>query len=413
MAITEKETIKLESSTLGEKTIILAKSGYGKSYTARVMIEEGRKLGSSFVIIDPQDAYLNMPEFSYIDARKVKSAKGLGQLLAYSNKNVVLMFKRLTLEEQNRFLKAFLQEFRRHIQKGIQTIIIDEAHKFAPESQKTESRELVRGMFQENRSDGLGCIAITQRISRLDKTIISQADNLAIGKVTSFRDKEAVKNYIDEPEDLNKIKNLEKGEFYLYGFGYQEPEIVNIRQSKTEHSGDSPKNLLTEDANMFNKEVKNYVRKDGVNKMDNVIDNTKKLIPTVSTFRSLAGLGMKMSIGGAVAGIAGNLLGARFKSPIPVVSSRTLGSALTTVALYAGYKVVPNERIKDVVKYATAGSAAFTTGSIIFNVLAAANVRLPNLVTFGLATATGASPISVEGTEAATGEAVDTNTKFA
>ncbi len=88
---------------------------------------------------------------------------------------------------------SFITEFKKNIRRGIQTVIIDEVHKFAPEGQKTESKEVIRGMFQENRSDGLGCIAITQRISRLDKTILSQADHLAIGKVTSFRDKEAVK----------------------------------------------------------------------------------------------------------------------------------------------------------------------------------------------------------------------------
>jgi DNA helicase HerA-like ATPase len=44
-------------------------------------------------------------------------------------------------------------------------------------------------MFQENRSDGLGIIAVTQRIARIDKTIISQADNMAIGRVTSHIDK--------------------------------------------------------------------------------------------------------------------------------------------------------------------------------------------------------------------------------
>ncbi len=64
------KTINLEKEFFGEKTIILAKSGYGKSYTARVFIEEGRKLGNSFIVFDPQDAYLNLPDFAYIDVTK-------------------------------------------------------------------------------------------------------------------------------------------------------------------------------------------------------------------------------------------------------------------------------------------------------------------------------------------------------
>ena len=78
--MTVSNTVKLENSFYGEKTIILAKSGYGKSYTARVFIEEGRKLGCSFIVIDPQDAYLNLKDFSYIDVNKKKSAKVLSQV---------------------------------------------------------------------------------------------------------------------------------------------------------------------------------------------------------------------------------------------------------------------------------------------------------------------------------------------
>ena len=76
------KNIKLEKEFFGEKTIILAKSGYEKSYTARVIVEEGIKLGNTFVIIDPQDAYLNLKEFAYIDVQKVKSAKTAAIVIA-------------------------------------------------------------------------------------------------------------------------------------------------------------------------------------------------------------------------------------------------------------------------------------------------------------------------------------------
>ena len=204
MGITKN--ITLDQSFFGETTLVLAKRGYGKSYTARVIVEEGRKLGVSFVIIDPQDAYLNLPDFAYIDATQVKSVRTLAIVLSASHKNTVIQMKRLSIEDQNKFLKVFLDEYKLNISKGIQTIVIDEMHKYCPETEKTEAKESVRGMYQENRSDGLGIIGISQRIQRVDKTCLSQADHLCIGKVTSYRDKEAVKNYIDDPEDIEKIK---------------------------------------------------------------------------------------------------------------------------------------------------------------------------------------------------------------
>jgi len=417
VGICEKDTVKLEKEFFGEKSVIIAKSGYGKSYTARVIIEEGIKTGQTFIVIDPQDAYLNLPNFAYINAEDVKSAKGFAILLSQTNKNTVIRTKRLTIEDQNSFMYSFISEFRKNIRRGIQTIIIDEVHKFAPEGQKTASRDVIRGMFQENRSDGLGCIAITQRISRLDKTILSQADHLCIGKVTSHRDKEAVKNYIDNINDVETISKLEKGEFYCYGFGLKHPEVIKIRKSETEHSGTSPKNLLTEDIITYDNHIKKFVKSRGKNKMANEIktsgETISKIIPSMDGFMDLAKLGAKVSIGGAIGGIAGAFLGSKFKSPIPMISSRTLGGAGTTIALYAGYRMIPIAMTKDLFKFASAGSAVFTLGSLTFDILTAFNIKLPNLANFALATATGANPAVAQSNKSESGSSVDVNTNFA
>ena len=244
-------------------------------------------------------------------------------------------------------------------------------------------------------------------------TIISQADNLLIGKVTSFRDKEAVKNYIDDPADLDKIAKLEKGEFYLYGFGLKNAEIKKIRKSETEHSGDSPKNLIIEDSTLYNQHINKFVNKTKETKqMDKVSEKNEivnKIIPSTSGFMDLIKLGAKVSLGGAVGGIVGTLVGSRFRSPIPVVSSRTLAGAGSTIALYAGYRMSPVA--KDVFKYASAGSAVFTFGSLTFVVISALGVRVPGFVTAALAMGTGASPVSVEKGES--GKDVDVDTNFA
>ena len=410
------QNLNLNPEFFGEKSIILAKSGFGKSYTARVIIEDGLKTGNTFIIIDPQDAYLNLKGFSYIDVKQVKSAKTMAVVCAVSHKNVVIQTKKLGIVEQNLFLKVFLEEFRLNLQKGIQTIVIDELHKFAPESEKTAAKEVIRGMFQENRSDGLGIIGISQRVSRIDKSCLSQADNLCIGKVTSFRDKEAIKNYIDDPADLDKIKGLKKGEFYFYGFGNDTAIVEQVRKSETEHSGSSPKDLLNEDNSLFQQNVNKFYKGETKN-MENIPEGNGvlgKVLPTREGFMNLAALGAKISLGVAVGGLVGSYVGSKFSSPIPVVSSRTLGSAATTVVLYTGYRMLPDNAIKDVVKYATAGSTVFTAGSLIGDLIIVSKIQMPNIVNFVLGLATGAAPLqSSNKGNSEGGSEVDLNTNLA
>ena len=409
------KNISVQQEFFGETTIILAKRGYGKSYTARVIVEEGLKLGVPFIIIDPQDAYLNLKEFAYIDATQVKSVRTLAIVLSASHKNTVIQMKRLSIDDQNKFLKVFLDEYKKNITKGIQTIVIDEMHKYAPESEKTEAKDVVRGMYQENRSDGLGIIGISQRVSRIDKTCLSQADHLCIGKVTSFRDKEAIKNYIDDPEDIEKIKRLNKGQFYFYGFGLSDPVVEQVRKANSEHSGGSPQHLLTEDSKLFQQNVnKFYTEKKKMSEEIPQGTGINKIIPTTQGFKHLAILGAKMSLGVAASGLVGTFVGSKFKSPVPVVSSRTLGSVASTVVLYTSYRMLPEMHgLKDVAKYATAGATVFTVGSLTFDLLSASKIQVPNIVSFLVATATGASPMAASNQKSESGSSVDLNTAMA
>lgn len=406
------DKIELTPEQYGQKWVILGKSGSGKSYSARVLVEDGIKKGVTFTIIDPQSAYENIPNFYYVWAKKVTRAKDLGILLASTSKNTVISTKGLTIGEQNKFLNEFLEGFRKYSKKGIRAILIDECHKFAPESRKTESKEEVISMAQENRSDGLGFIAVEQRSQRLDKTILSQADYLLIHRLTSYRDLEAVKPYLDNPDDILKIKKLETGVAYFNGIK-EDPFISRVRKAETEHSGNAPKNLLNEDTLNFNKHIgKLYKTKNGGQTMAEK-DLVNGVVPSLDGFMDLVAKGAKMSIGMAAAGFVG-AYASRIKSPVPFVSSRTLASGLTTVVLYAGYRKIPNAAVKDVLGYAAAGAAVHTAGSLVFDILAATKIQVPSIVNFALVTATGVPPAQAEGSTAAPGEGnVDLNTRFA
>jgi len=405
---------ELEPKFFGEKSVVIAKSGGGKSYAVRVMVEEGLKKNHTFVIIDPQDAYKNLPNFDYVDATKVTNVKAYGQLVAVTNPNVVISVKGMTPNRQNDFVHEFLVQYRKYARRGIKTIIIDELHKFAPEGQGTSSKDVIRGMCQEDRSDGTGFIGVSQRVARIDKTILSQANNVFIGNLYSKADCQAVEGYLSNKGDIEKIKKLEIGEFFILGF--KEGEIVKIRLSETEHSGNAPKNLLNENKGLYNQYVgKLYKGKRQTNdkkqtKGEKTMSENKivnNLVPDVSTIQGLAGKGMKMSLGLALSGLVG-AYASRIKSPIPFVSSRTLASGVTTIVLYAGHKNIPNAMAKDILGYATAGSAVYTAGSVLMDVLIASKVKLPAIVSGLITTATGVPTAQAQGNSG-----VDTNTAMA
>lgn len=382
------DKVNLDKEFFGKKSTIIAKSGYGKSYTARVIVEDGLKLGVPFVIIDPQDAHANYPNVQYIEATAVKDAKKLGILVAKTNKSVVLQVRKLPLAEQQEFVKNFLMEYRRHQLKGIKTIVIDEIHKFAPEGTKTPAKDYVVGLFQEDRSQGLGAIAITQRSQRLDKTILAQADINFTGRLTALRDLQSVETYLDSKDDAQTIKKLDKGEFFVTGLE-SDPIKIKIRKAETKHTGDSPKHLLTENSNVFNKHLKSVYNSKMSNVISTATEPVKDLIPSKDTAVSLAKMGATMSLGSAASGFVGLAANSYVKSPIPVVSSRTLASGVTSLAMYAGYRKINHAGIKDILKYGAAGSFVFTAGSALFDVLDATGVSLPPMVNGFLGMVTG------------------------
>ena len=407
------EGLELDASFYGEKTLVVSKSGGGKSYTVRVIIEDGLKLGGTFVVFDPQEAYKNLPDFDYVNADDVTNVKAFGQLIALTNKNIVISTKGMTEEKANTFMRVFLTQYRRYAQKGIKTIVIDELHKFAPEGQQTASKSIVRGMSQEDRSDGTGFIGVSQRVARVDKTIVGQANNRFIGQLDENNDVNAVKSCFHDKSIEKEIRHLPVGTFYMKGIG--EPRLVKIRKAETEHSGNAPKTLLTENSTAYNNAINKIVKNKrhstkivtATKQVKTMNANVNSVVPSFDTFGSLAKKGAKMSLGLGASGLVG-ALASRVKSPIPFVSSRTLGSAVTTIVLYAGHRNIPNNTAQDVLGYAAAGSAVFTAGSLVADVIAISGIRVPRIAQAVMTTMTGVPPINVEGNNG-----VDLNTAHA
>jgi len=68
--------------------------------------------------------------------KKLNLQKAAAIVIGASNRNVIFQIKRLSIKDQQKFVQIFLEELKMNLQRGIRTIVIDEMHKFAPESRK-------------------------------------------------------------------------------------------------------------------------------------------------------------------------------------------------------------------------------------------------------------------------------------
>tara|TARA_Y100000034_G_scaffold135760_1_gene208988 strand:+ start:2249 stop:4183 length:1935 start_codon:yes stop_codon:yes gene_type:complete len=121
-------------------------------------------------------------------------------------------------------------------------LIIEEAHNYLPERSfgEAKSSRILRQVASEGRKFGLGLCVISQRPSRLDKSVISQCSTQIILKVTNPNDLRAIANSVEglTYESEKEIKNLNVGTALITGVA-ELPLFVNIRPRMTKHGGEA------------------------------------------------------------------------------------------------------------------------------------------------------------------------------
>jgi DNA helicase HerA-like ATPase/intein/homing endonuclease len=121
-------------------------------------------------------------------------------------------------------------------------LIIEEAHNYIPERNygEVKSSKIIRQISAEGRKFGLGLCIITQRPSRIEKTVLSQCNTQMILKVTNPNDVNAIVSSVEgiTSETKNEIKNLPIGTSMVTGI-IDIPLFVEIRPRITKHGGES------------------------------------------------------------------------------------------------------------------------------------------------------------------------------
>ncbi|MFC1690905.1 ATP-binding protein [Nanoarchaeota archaeon] len=164
-------------------------------------------------------------------------------------------------------------------------MIVEEAHNFCPERSfgEAKSSKILRTIASEGRKFGLGLCIVSQRPSRVDKSVLSQCSTQIILKITNPNDLKAITSSVEgiTSESAEEIINLPIGNAMMTGI-VDIPLFVNIRPRKTKHGGTGVSIFEEEEDsedNSLNKEKEGSKENGIMNEIDNY--SNRPVLPVI------------------------------------------------------------------------------------------------------------------------------------
>lgn len=250
---------------------IVGKTGSGKTYTAKGVVEDLLKKGRRVCIVDPLGVWwglrssgggvkagLHIPIIGgdHADVRiGVESGTALGKMIAEGRFASVVDTSEFGITERKRFMTDFLTALYKHNRSPI-FLVLDEADELAPQQPMPDSRTLLNRtsqIIQRGRVRGFRVTMITQRPAVIHKNVLSQLGTLVAMKVTAPQDRKAIESWIEGNADkteakevLTSLARLGVGEGWIWypAADYLErgkfPMIETFDSSRTPDDDDEP-----------------------------------------------------------------------------------------------------------------------------------------------------------------------------
>jgi hypothetical protein len=251
---------RLDPAVLVDTRMMLcANSGGGKSHALRLIAEQVGNLIPT-IILDPEGEWATLR--THVHAVLVgpggdvqaepKLAKKLARRLVEVDCSAVVDLSELKAQPKRAFVREFLEGLLSVPRKfwGARLVILDEAHKFAPESGRdAESRQAVIDLMDSGRKRGLGGVLATQRLSKIAKDAVAEANNLMLGRFAQDVDLRRASDLLGFTgrKEWDTIRNLKPGEFMALGPAFNHNGILAFRTSnelQTEHPKPGARHLV-------------------------------------------------------------------------------------------------------------------------------------------------------------------------
>lgn len=242
--LNDKIGIDLQKLIAG-KMLLQAGSGGGKSYAIRRILEQS--FGSiPHLILDTEGEFSSLREkYDYILIGKdqditadPKTAALMALRLWEERVSAIIDLYELSPWDRSLFVKNFVDALINAPKKLWRPVllIIDEAHEYAPENDKSDSGRALHLLASKGRKRHIGAIFATQRISSLSKNIVASCKNKLIGYASETNDvKRAAFELGFTPNEARTLRDLDPGEFYAFGPALTK-EVTKIKIGKVSTS---------------------------------------------------------------------------------------------------------------------------------------------------------------------------------
>ena len=233
----------IPEEALAQHAAVLGKTGSGKTYAWKVVVEHLLQHGKRVAIVDPTGAWWGLR--SSADGKRAGfpvlvlggdhgdlplpalGGAAVARLVAEQGVSLIADTSALTVGERTRWFIDFAQTLYR-LNRAPLHLVLDEAHNFAPQG-KVPDPDTGRMLHAANtlasggRSRGIRLAMITQRPQKLHKDALTSADTLIAMRVLAPHDREAVRDWIrgcgDEAQGkqvLDSLAGLARGEGWVW-----------------------------------------------------------------------------------------------------------------------------------------------------------------------------------------------------
>lgn len=227
---------------LRSRLLLTAMSGAGKSWALRRLLEQTHGMTQQ-IVIDPEGEFFTLRErFDFVlaggdgadCAAEPRSAKLLARRLLELGCSAILDIYELDHRARREFVKRFLDSMISAPKRLWHPclVVVDEAQQFCPEGKPNEASDAVVALMERGRKRGFGGVLATQRISKLGKDALAEAQNVLVGRSILDRDVKRATDLLglEARAGAKAIRGLADGEFFAIGPAFPTiTELVPIR----------------------------------------------------------------------------------------------------------------------------------------------------------------------------------------
>jgi len=218
----------IPDAALAQHIAILGKTGSGKTYAAKGVVENILREGGRVCVIDPTGAWHGLRSsatgksagfpvviFGGANADLPLGAahgEAMAEIIGTSSTPAIIDTSLMRVGERTRFFADFADAMVRK-NKGPLHLVIDEAHLFAPQGKVNDPQSgamlhAANNLVSLGRSRGLRIILITQRPAKLHKDSLTQVETLVALRLIAPQDRKAVEEWIKDNADEKKGREI-------------------------------------------------------------------------------------------------------------------------------------------------------------------------------------------------------------